>query len=131
MEKYSHTTVTANSLNLDHEGVGQSYSIVLFDGECNLCNASVNFIIARDDQRGSVSPRFNPRSVADCWSNMAYPAASWARWYWSRGNRRLPIYGGAADCPPIAVALAFSVHTDRYSTVCARFLYALIARNRY
>ena len=26
-------------------------AIVLFDGECNLCNASVNFIIARDGRK--------------------------------------------------------------------------------
>ncbi len=51
MEKYSHTTVTANSFNMDQRSVGQSCSIVLFDGECSLCNASVNFIIARDDQK--------------------------------------------------------------------------------
>ena len=52
MEKGSHTTVTANVPSLDQRGVGQRCFIALFDGECDLCNASVNFIIARDDRKG-------------------------------------------------------------------------------
>ena len=50
MEKHSHTIVAATHPTLEQRGVGPSCSVVLFDGECNLCNASVNFIIARDDQ---------------------------------------------------------------------------------
>jgi predicted DCC family thiol-disulfide oxidoreductase YuxK len=33
------------------QGVPESHPIVLFDGECNLCNASVIFIIARDNRK--------------------------------------------------------------------------------
>ena len=51
MEKCWRTKVTASCHSPDHPDVGQNCSIVMFDGECHLCNASVNFIIARDDQK--------------------------------------------------------------------------------
>jgi predicted DCC family thiol-disulfide oxidoreductase YuxK len=51
VEKRSHTVVAANRPTLEQRGVGPSCSIVLFDGECNLCHASLGFIIARDARK--------------------------------------------------------------------------------
>jgi len=43
--------VTTSGPKPGQEHVLQCQPIVLFDGECSLCNASVNFIIARDGRK--------------------------------------------------------------------------------
>jgi predicted DCC family thiol-disulfide oxidoreductase YuxK len=128
----SHNTVTSSSAGLDQGGVGQSYSVALFDGECNLCNASVNFIIARDEQK-----RFRFASLQS-----------------AAGSRLLGRYGLSGQRPD-AVVLIEGNRAFTGSTAALRiarrlrwpwpllftliviprfvrdFLYTLIARNRY
>lgn len=43
--------MTTGESKSGQDDLAQSGPIVLFDGQCNLCNASVQFIIARDDRK--------------------------------------------------------------------------------
>jgi len=43
--------VTTDNCKLEIRQILESHAIVLFDGECNLCNACVNSIIANDSRK--------------------------------------------------------------------------------
>jgi predicted DCC family thiol-disulfide oxidoreductase YuxK len=42
--------VTANTPESGQQPALQNRPVVLFDGQCNLCNASIAFIVTRDDK---------------------------------------------------------------------------------
>ncbi len=45
--------------------------VIVFDGVCNLCNASVDFILRRDPDRRFLFASNQSAPAASCWSRMA------------------------------------------------------------
>ncbi len=108
------------------------HAIILFDGVCNFCNASVNFVIRRDKHdRFRFAPLQSATGQALQEQYQLNPAALDTFILVENGRA----YGKSTAALKVARGLGFPVNLAYGLMIIPRFLrdvvYSLVARNRY
>jgi predicted DCC family thiol-disulfide oxidoreductase YuxK len=107
-------------------------SIIIFDGVCNFCNASVDFIMKRDkEQRLKFTANQNPAGQEILKRENVPTEDVGTLYFWDEGK----LYQQSTAALKIARYLAFPWNLAYVFIIVPRFIrdavYRVVARNRY